>query len=141
MPKTYTAQEATRTLVYVRPIADEIAERYAHLQELTRRHEAKKITPEARETLRREIQEAAVRLQECQEELRRIHVDVKDYEMGLLDFPALLDGRPILLCWKRGEAAVTHWHEPDAGYAGRRTIPEGKPGWPREVTAAPAAPE
>jgi hypothetical protein len=43
-------------------------------------------------------------------------------EQGLVDFPSTFDGRWIYLCWRRGESRVSHWHEIDAGYAGRQEI-------------------
>ena len=43
-------------------------------------------------------------------------------EHGLIDFPTTFEGRWVLLCWKRGEGEVGHWHELDGGYAGRREI-------------------
>jgi len=47
---------------------------------------------------------------------------VKDINLGLLDFPALRDGREVYLCWKWGESDIEFWHEVDAGYAGRQPI-------------------
>ena len=41
---------------------------------------------------------------------------------GLCDFPSLMDGREIYLCWQLGEPTVDHWHEQDAGFAGRRRV-------------------
>lgn len=49
---------------------------------------------------------------------------VKDLERGLLDFPSILAGREVFLCWERGEQDVEHWHELDSGYAGREPIHE-----------------
>jgi hypothetical protein len=43
-------------------------------------------------------------------------------EHGLIDFPTTWEGRWVLLCWRAGEAAVTAWHEIDAGFAGRQPI-------------------
>lgn len=43
-------------------------------------------------------------------------------EYGLLDFPTTLDGRVVYLCWKRGEPTVSHWHEINGGFAGRRPV-------------------
>ena len=51
-------------------------------------------------------------------------VQVKDLEIGLLDFPCLVDGSTILLCWKLGEKGITHWHTPEEGFAGRKPIDE-----------------
>lgn len=47
---------------------------------------------------------------------------VKDVEIGLVDFYALVDGEPAFLCWQFGERAVSHWHALDEGYAGRKPI-------------------
>lgn len=47
---------------------------------------------------------------------------LKDIERGLIDFPAVRDGRPVLLCWQLGEPAVDHWHEVSEGFAGRQRL-------------------
>ncbi len=47
---------------------------------------------------------------------------------GLLDFPASLYGRTVFLCWRRGESEITHWHEVDGGFAGRKPIRTGERG-------------
>lgn len=47
---------------------------------------------------------------------------IKDINIGLLDFPAQKDGREVCLCWKYGEGDIGYWHEVDAGYAGRQPI-------------------
>lgn len=51
-------------------------------------------------------------------------VQVKDLDIGLLDFPCKLEDRVVLLCWKLGEQRITHWHETDAGFAGRQPVDE-----------------
>ena len=50
---------------------------------------------------------------------------VKDLTAGLCDFPALIDGEPVLLCWLAGEPAVAHYHGYLDGFRGRRPIPPG----------------
>jgi hypothetical protein len=47
---------------------------------------------------------------------------IKDINIGLLDFSARKDGREVCLCWKHGEEDIAYWHEVDAGYAGRQPI-------------------
>jgi hypothetical protein len=47
---------------------------------------------------------------------------VKDIDLGLLDFPALREGRPIYLCWKAGEAMLAHWHGTDEGFSHRKPL-------------------
>ena len=49
---------------------------------------------------------------------------IKDVERGLVDFPSILAGREVFLCWERGEDDVEHWHDLDSGYAGRAQIQE-----------------
>jgi hypothetical protein len=55
-------------------------------------------------------------------EIDAIGVQVKDLDIGLLDFPCKVDGEIVLLCWKMGEPTITHWHSTEDGYAGRRPI-------------------
>jgi len=55
-------------------------------------------------------------------EIDSIGVQVKDLDSGLLDFPCLLEGDTVLLCWKRGEPAIGFWHRVEDGFAGRHPI-------------------
>jgi len=55
-------------------------------------------------------------------EIDSIGVEVKDLSIGLLDFPCEVEGQTILLCWKLGEPAITHWHGLQEGFAGRKPI-------------------
>ncbi|MGD0444951.1 MAG: DUF2203 domain-containing protein [Edaphobacter sp.] len=55
-------------------------------------------------------------------EIDSIGVQVKDLEQGLLDFPSVIDGKQVLLCWKLGEPAITHWHTEEEGFAGRKPL-------------------
>jgi hypothetical protein len=57
-------------------------------------------------------------------EIDSIGVQVKDLDIGLLDFPCEVDGRVVLLCWRMGEHSITHWHSTDEGFAGRKPIDE-----------------
>lgn len=53
------------------------------------------------------------------QEFFRREIQVKDLERGLVDFPALIGGREVFLCWEKGEADIKYWHDLEAGYAGR----------------------
>jgi hypothetical protein len=55
-------------------------------------------------------------------ELQQLGCELKGIEQGLIDFPALRDGRTIYLCWQYNEPEVTFWHEVDAGFAGRQRL-------------------
>ena len=57
--------------------------------------------------------------------LREFHsreIQLKDTNRGLVDFPALLDGREVFLCWERSEEDITHWHAIDEGFAARQPL-------------------
>jgi hypothetical protein len=49
-------------------------------------------------------------------------ITLRDIETGLVDFPALVNGRQVCLCWRLGEERVGYWHELDAGFANRRPL-------------------
>jgi hypothetical protein len=55
-------------------------------------------------------------------EIDEIGVQVKDLERGLLDFPCILDGKTVLLCWKLGEKEIGYWHTTEDGFAGRKPL-------------------
>jgi hypothetical protein len=67
---------------------------------------------------------AEQRAKDALAEIDSIGVQVKDLDIGLLDFPCEVDGRIVLLCWKMGETSITHWHSPEEGFAGRKPIDE-----------------
>ena len=56
-------------------------------------------------------------------ELDEMGVQIKDFERGLIDFPAMRDGKVVLLCWQLGEnEELSWWHDVDAGFAGRQPL-------------------
>jgi hypothetical protein len=55
-------------------------------------------------------------------EIDSIGVQVKDLQEGLLDFPSVMDGKPVLLCWKLGEPTIAYWHTEEEGFAGRKPL-------------------
>jgi len=67
-------------------------------------------------------------------EIDAIGVQVKDLDIGLLDFPCRVGEQIILLCWKLGEARITHWHGTEEGFAGRKPIDAtiANPGKPKQ---------
>src|ERR1700747_2149371 len=67
---------------------------------------------------------AEQRAKDALAEIDSIGVQVKDLNIGLLDFPCEVEGQIILLCWKLGEKAITHWHGTGEGFAGRKPIDE-----------------
>lgn len=58
------------------------------------------------------------------EEIHREGAQIKDLERGLVDFPAIIHGQDVLLCWELGESAVMYYHDHAVGYMGRKPIPD-----------------
>ena len=63
------------------------------------------------------------KLAEASGQLEELGVQLKDYERGLIDFPAMREGRVVLLCWQSGEGdELEWWHDLEAGFAGRQPL-------------------
>ena len=71
-----------------------------------------------------EREKAIQRVKDAVAEIGATGVQVKDLDIGLLDFPCKVDGEIVLLCWKLGEPKVAHWHGTTEGFAGRKPIDE-----------------
>lgn len=77
--------------------------------------------------VRREQEAMTTTVRSMEQAVRQIDawgVTLRDIGTGLVDLPALVNGRPVWLCWKLGEDDVAYWHELDAGIAGRRPLIE-----------------
>jgi hypothetical protein len=61
-------------------------------------------------------------MQELLAEFQRRDIQIKDLERGLLDFPAIICGKEVFLCWEQDEDAVEFWHDLDTGYSGRERL-------------------
>ena len=79
-----------------------------------------------------EKDQAVQRVKDALAEIDATGVQVKDLDIGLLDFPCMVEDRVILLCWKLGEKSIEHWHSVEEGFRGRKPIDEriirSKPG-------------
>ena len=120
----FSVVQANRALVLVRRIVADIVrdcQRLRGLQAAYDDYDTKGDISRAEQT-RQEYVRLIDHLSELREELEEIGCELKDYDLGLVDFPTLRDGREVVLCWKLGEESVTFWHELDAGYAGRQPI-------------------
>ncbi len=61
-------------------------------------------------------------LQRLAREFQSREIQVKDLERGLLDFPAIIGGREVFLCWEQDEEDIEFWHDLESGYAGRERL-------------------
>ena len=129
MVRTFTPAEANSALSEVRPLAERMVAARSRLEEL--QGEQREIVQliagngsgyAVGEARSEEFAAAATELEACVEQLTQLGVQVKDAEIGLLDFPARREGEDVLLCWRVGEDEVEWWHDLEEGYAGRRPI-------------------
>jgi hypothetical protein len=127
----FTLSEANRTLPLVKRVVQDVASYYPTWKDLVARYEllAAGARPDWGESpdqlaLKAEIDAVAGKINACLQELEQIGCEFKGFEEGLVDFHGKLDDHEILWCWKLGEDRITHWHELEAGFAGRQPIPE-----------------
>jgi hypothetical protein len=83
------------------------------------------LTPEVEEKgriLHLRLQGVFDQMQAAVLEMDGLGIQLRDIEAGLVDFPALVSGRPVWLCWQLGEDSIGWWHEYDRGFASRRRI-------------------
>jgi hypothetical protein len=55
-------------------------------------------------------------------EFQRREILIKDIDRGLVDFPAIIGGKEVFLCWEKDEEDIEFWHDLDTGYAGRERL-------------------
>jgi hypothetical protein len=72
--------------------------------------------------LRARVDATGMRLKETFAEIEEIGFQVKDLDIGLIDFPTLYKGEEVCLCWKLGEADIEFWHGAAEGFRGRKPI-------------------
>jgi hypothetical protein len=132
--RVFTIEQANAMLPLVRAItsdlttlARDVVDRRQRLASFAKRKPAVANDPYADElaSMQQAIADDTERLQEYIDELRRLGLEPKGALEGLVDFPAVIEGRLVYLCWKLGEPEVTHWHELEAGYAGRQSLVAG----------------
>jgi len=80
------------------------------------------VAPPGREKDAERLRRLAAEITDAVERVNDLGCLVKDLELGLVDFYAMQEGEPVLLCWQFGEPAITHWHGVDEGYAARKPL-------------------
>jgi hypothetical protein len=127
----FTVAEANATLPLLRSILRDVTEL---ARELSDRHERlSRVQPpptgklgdayqEEMQEIQAEFERGRERMEELIHELQGLGVELKDPYTGLVDFPCLRDGHEVYLCWRLGESEVAHWHELNAGFAGRQKL-------------------
>ncbi len=124
MPQFFTLEEANKALKVIRPLMEEVQ---ALRQKIIENQ------PEAWPAIEKSVGNGGNRalsamaqdfdkLDKLVHQILDTGVQIKDVNLGLLDFSAVKDGREVYLCWMYGEGDIAFWHEVDAGFAGRQPI-------------------
>ena len=84
--------------------------------------ERRAVAERERPALERKIEALAAAIEEDVWMIQALGVELKAVDQGLVDFPTEHDGRVVYLCWRLGEGQIAHWHEVEAGFAGRKPL-------------------
>jgi len=128
----FTPSEANELLAEVRPLAESLVEHRNGMRLAAERRarltariagNGGDLDPQEPGELDEQFERESQAVARVVEGLQRLGLLVKDLDRGLVDFPALHDGREVLLCWQVGEDEVAYWHGVDEGFAGRKPLP------------------
>ena len=124
MPKYFTLHKANETLALIRPWMDEVM----RIRQRILVHQ-----PEAWPAIQKSagnggnpsLSKIVFDFEKFDALIHKIQdagAQIKDINIGLIDFSAQRNGREVYLCWQHGEGDIAYWHEVDDGYAGRQPI-------------------
>lgn len=132
MPRFFTLQQAEKLLPQVEPamreavaLKTEYQTAAKEWQEFSRRVAflGGMLVDHSQPLDRKQRHDAiAQRLKSAIEKIHEYGCVVKDLDTGLVDFPTLLNGVEVYLCWKLGESGIHFWHGVDEGFRGRKEI-------------------
>ena len=130
--RTFTLREAQSMLpilesllrksIEAKSMVEEVDQEFAELSERIFVNGGMLIDLRHCQTRKAQREKALQSAKDTLSEINAIGVQVKDLDIGLLDFPCWVNGEIVLLCWRLGEPTITHWHSTEEGYAGRKPI-------------------
>ena len=121
--KHYTREEARALLPRLRRWLERLEELRAELEKLDRRLAG--LMTAGQDTGGKLVNQSVTMLGEVKQILQEFEsreIVIKDLQRGLVDFPAIVAGREVFLCWEKDEEDIEFWHDIDSGYAGREPL-------------------
>lgn len=123
-PVLFTLEEAMQQLEWLKDVMSEVQRA---------RREILRIKPEVEHAIEKAISNGQSdvtpqllphfrTIKSAVDEIRGRGIIIRDVNTGLVDFPSVMEGRIVLLCWQYGEETIGFWHEANAGYAGRKPL-------------------
>lgn len=127
----FTVEEANQILPLVRSIVRDIVDDFRRLRGAGRERRALEVESAGNieaerfiDRLKDRVSTYSARIEGYLRELSDLGLEVRDLELGLVDFPSLIDGEPAYLSWRLGEDRVSWWHPADKGFSDRTPVPE-----------------
>ena len=118
--RRFTLAQANSALPLVRRIVGDIVKTHGLILRL--QAEMDRGSGKEQAAAQTRLDESVGRLEDYVEELTEIGCELKDYQVGLIDFIGRHESRDVYLCWKLGEEQIGYWHEINAGYSGRQPV-------------------
>jgi hypothetical protein len=124
--RIFTLSEATQLIPQLRTILVEAGEEFAEMRRLNPQIQKvrEKVPLDGFSPEGVPYVQAATHLLYLLNQVKEMGVYIKDIDKGLCDFPYMRHGRVVYLCWHLGEDKITHWHDVEAGFAGREPLDE-----------------
>lgn len=116
--KLFTVEEANRALPLVKAIVHDIVANYKAIRETMEKLNER---PDHQEMQDR-VENLKDELMANVDELHRLGIELKSFEIGLVDFYHVRDEKLVYLCWKLGEETINWWHDLESGYSGRQPL-------------------
>ena len=119
--RRFTVSQANSALPLVRRIVGDIVKTHGLVLRLQAEIERATNAKDQAAT-QTQLDLSVTRLEDFVEELSEVGCELKDYQVGLIDFVGRHESRDVYLCWKLGEEKIDFWHEMNAGYGGRQPV-------------------
>ena len=130
MARYFGIHEANDRIAELRPLLEQLRADRNRVAEIQRELERGRQTNGSAEhaeqltELEDEVRDIVRRMQSTVSQIDEWGITLRDISSGLIDFPALANGRPIWLCWRLGENDIGWWHEPNSGFDSRQPLSE-----------------
>jgi len=115
-------EQIVESLIENKRNAMEIGQDLARMEEQMRSEENQTVDPAEYMNKRTEMEFLVRIINEGLESIEDLGAQPKDLDLGLVDFPAMINGEEVLLCWKYGEKSIRYYHDHEEGYSGRKPL-------------------
>ncbi len=124
--RCFTLAQANRSLVLIKRIVADVMPLHAEFIDWQEAYDLAAFAgPSDRAAAAaRRVREVAAQLRQAVEDLQQVGAELRDWALGMVDFPCWTAGREVRLCWTYGEETISHWHEPHEGCTLRRSLAE-----------------